>query len=88
MWEKSLQVNENKSVPKTPLVGTRISPSTDIQSRSELIAALDRCDREQAEIQARPDVLAGKAPAWLVTLGIFDWEFEKQLLFDRFGHLL
>lgn len=41
---------------------------------------LDRCDREIAAIRARPDVVAGLAPAWLVTLGIEDWEAEKRLI--------
>ena len=41
---------------------------------------LDRCAREQAEILNRPDVVAGQAPAWLVTLGIEDWECEKRLI--------
>jgi hypothetical protein len=41
---------------------------------------LERCQREQAEIQNRSDVVAGLAPAWLVTLGIEDWECEKRLI--------
>lgn len=44
------------------------------------IAELARCDREIAEIMERPDVAAGAAPAWLVTLGIEDWEAEKRLI--------
>ena len=43
-------------------------------------AHLDRCDREIAEICNRVDVASGRAPAWLVTLGIEDWECEKRLL--------
>lgn len=42
--------------------------------------ALARCDREIREIQERPDVLTGNVPAWLVTLGIEDWEAEKRLI--------
>lgn len=42
--------------------------------------ALARCDREIAEILGRPDVVAGLAPAWLVTLGIEDWEAEKRFI--------
>lgn len=42
--------------------------------------AIARCDREIAEIQARPDVCAGECPAWLVALGINDWLAEKRLL--------
>lgn len=41
---------------------------------------LERCDREIAAIRARPDVVAGLAPAWLVTMGIEDWEAEKRLI--------
>ena len=41
---------------------------------------LERCDREIAEILARPDIVAGIAPAYLVTLGIEDWEAEKRLI--------
>jgi hypothetical protein len=42
--------------------------------------AIERCDREIAEIQNRPDVQAGLFPAWLVTLGIEDWEAEKRAI--------
>ena len=48
-----------------------------MQSKAE---ALQRCDREIAEILSRPDVLDGSAPAYLVTLGIEDWEREKRLI--------
>lgn len=41
-------------------------------------AALARCDREQAEIQARPELAT--APAYLVALGMEDWEYEKRLI--------
>jgi hypothetical protein len=41
---------------------------------------LERCAREQAEILNRSDVVAGRAPAWLVMLGIEDWECEKRLI--------
>lgn len=51
-----------------------------------LEARLARCDREIDEIRNRPDVLAGEAPAWLVTLGIEDWETEKRLLKARASH--
>lgn len=43
-------------------------------------AEVDRCDREIAEILNRSDVVAGLAPAWLVTLGVSDWEAEKRLI--------
>jgi hypothetical protein len=42
------------------------------------IEALDRCDREIAEIMTRPDIL--KCPAWLIALGVNDWEYEKKLI--------
>lgn len=41
---------------------------------------LERCDAEIAEILDRPDVRSGQAPAWLVTLGVNDWEYEKRLI--------
>ena len=44
------------------------------------VAEVDRCDREIAAIMNRPDVVAGLAPAWLVTLGVSDWEAEKRLI--------
>ena len=44
--------------------------------------AVARCDREIAEILNRPDVVAGLAPAWLVTLGLLDWETEKRLIYE------
>ncbi len=44
--------------------------------------AVARCDREIAEILNRPDVVAGLAPAWLVTLGLLDWETEKRLIHE------
>jgi len=49
-------------------------------TREEYAAAVARCDQEIDEISTRPDVLAGQCPAWLVTLGIEDWEREKRLL--------
>jgi hypothetical protein len=41
---------------------------------------LARCQAEIREIQERPDVVAGEAPAWLVHLGISDWECEADLI--------
>jgi hypothetical protein len=41
---------------------------------------LERCDREQREIRERADVVAGIAPAYLVVMGIEDWECEKRLI--------
>lgn len=43
-------------------------------------ADLARCDREMEEIQQRPDVVSGAAPAFLVTLGMEDWRREKELI--------
>lgn len=39
---------------------------------------LARCDREQREISAQAS--SGEMPAWLVTLGLEDWEMEKRLI--------
>ena len=36
---------------------------------------LKRCDREIAEMEGQHN-----APAWLVMLGVEDWECEKRLL--------
>ena len=41
-------------------------------------SSIDRCAKEIAEIEAQTD-----KPAWLVTLGVEDWECEK-----RFTHTL
>ena len=43
-----------------------------------LDADLARCDREIAEIENRPDFKT--APAWLLTMGIMDWETEKAII--------
>jgi len=40
----------------------------------------ERCDREIAEILGRADVVGGHAPAWLVTLGVEDWEKERRMI--------
>lgn len=42
--------------------------------------SLQRCRAEQEGILSREDVVAGEAPAWLVTLGLEDWEAEKRLI--------
>lgn len=42
---------------------------------------LARCDREIAEIENRPDFLT--APAWLLTMGMMDWETEKYLILNE-----
>ena len=44
------------------------------------LAALRRCDAEIREILERPDVVAGDTPAWLVHLGVSDWEWEREFL--------
>jgi hypothetical protein len=41
---------------------------------------LIRCDREIAEMLNQPEVMAGTAPAWLVALGVSDWQAEKRLI--------
>ena len=38
----------------------------------------ERCEAELREIQQRPDVQAGTAPAWLVALGQADWLAEME----------
>jgi hypothetical protein len=50
-----------------------MSPVADLVMRREL----ERCDLEQALIQQRADVLAGTAPAFLVAMGINDWDLER-----------
>lgn len=39
---------------------------------------VERCDAEIREIQERPIVVAGLAPAWLATLGVMDWTMERE----------
>jgi hypothetical protein len=55
-----------------------------LQPQSSLFASLntdsERCDREINEIKSRSDVRSGEAPAWLVTMGVSDWEAEKRLI--------
>jgi hypothetical protein len=46
-------------------------------------SALDRCVKEQEEILGRLDVIGGKVPAWLVTLGLEDWEMEKRFIVEK-----
>ncbi len=48
---------------------------------------LARCDQEIAEILARPDVIAGRAPAWLVVFGVNDWTVERDLIERDFRQL-
>ena len=55
-----------------------MSPLADRVTRE----ALERCDRETVLIRTRADVVAGLAPAWLVTLGIQDWEAERRILLE------
>ena len=40
-----------------------------------IISELQRCAEEQIEMMAQT-----KTPAWLVTLGVEDWEMEKRLI--------
>lgn len=39
---------------------------------------LERCEAEQRQLRADAD--AGKCKAWLVVLGLEDWEREKRLI--------
>ena len=66
---------------------TAPKPELSVENHAEIriahncdAAEVDRCDREIAAIMNRPDVVAGLAPAWLVTLGVSDWEAEKRLI--------
>ena len=45
---------------------------------SEREAALARCDAEIARIEQ--EGATGEHPAWLITLGKFDWEAEKRAI--------
>jgi hypothetical protein len=56
-----------------------------METTGDLEAAIARCEAEISEILNRPDVVAGMVPAWLVTLGIEDWEAEKRLLLKGKG---
>ena len=47
---------------------------------------LERCAAEQEWILNRADVMAGEVPAWLVTLGLEDWEMEKRLILAEGGY--
>jgi hypothetical protein len=42
------------------------------------VTDIERCEAEQREMSAAP--AAGEGKAWLVVLGIEDWEREKQLI--------
>ena len=42
---------------------------------------LARCDREIAEIRNRPDFKT--APAWLLAMGMMDWETEKRMILNE-----
>lgn len=54
----------------------RVRPGVALSITEELA----RCTAEQDWIRNRADVVAGEAPAWLVTLGLEDWEMEKRLI--------
>jgi hypothetical protein len=71
-------MSDNKSPSSKPELS--VENHTEVRITHELDAAVDRCYREIAEILNRPDVVAGLAPAWLVTLGVSDWEAEKRLI--------
>jgi hypothetical protein len=60
--------------------GKRPDPKTAAALQNLFAAALKRCEEEQLAIATRPDVAAGAAPAFLVTLGLEDWEMEKRLI--------
>ena len=45
-------------------------------TRAQIVREIERCDREIEEMLDQPPV----APAWLTTLGIEDWQWEKRIL--------
>ena len=47
--------------------------------------ALERCDREIAEILSRTDI--DSCPAWLVALGVNDWDVEKIIILSGASRL-
>lgn len=52
------------------------------QAVSLAMAELARCEAEQRDMLAQPECV----PAWLVTLGIEDWEAEKfMILMEAIG---
>lgn len=56
-----------------------MSPASDLA----LLDALQRCAREIAEIDMRPDVIAGTAPALLVAMGQNDWALERSAILSE-----
>jgi hypothetical protein len=46
----------------------------------DIARELSVCEQRQSEIMDMPLVMEGHAPAWLVTLGLLDWEMEKELI--------
>jgi hypothetical protein len=42
------------------------------------VTDLERCDREIAEILA--EAAAGDKPAWLIAVGVNDWQIERRLI--------
>lgn len=55
---------------------------------------LARCDREISELLLRPDNIAGRNLAYIVTMGVMDWTVERDWLsggpgvsVDRVGSL-
>jgi hypothetical protein len=47
-----------------------------MQNNVALAVEYERCNREIAAMRAQD----GHAPAWLVELGISDWELEKRMI--------
>lgn len=50
----------------------------------EVEAQIDRCDREIAAMYAQPPV----QPAIITTLGILDWEREREMILNEHALLL
>lgn len=51
-------------------------------TREELERELARCDREIEEYRNQPG--GEKKKAYLTTMGILDWEYEKRILLRKF----
>lgn len=66
-------------------IGIELNPNYAAMAELQLRKTLDtlRCEKEQAEIQARKDVVEGRCPAILATMGMEDWEKEKALIAEE-----
>ena len=51
------------------------------RAEPDTASQLARCDREIARIR----IATGIHPAWLITLGTEDWEWEKRMILEEAG---